>query len=228
MYSLWSTLYVSQEVDDYSCYVNVDVWLRLMNEYNTNRIFARIIKDDKYWLCSLGSPISTSFIPDDNSTPVFLPHWMLEQLDCIDCNGSGENIIIEWMPDNVFDESTHIVLEPFDSTFHCDNIEDLLSVELTKLAILRKDTNIHIKLNGLEVLYRIKDLQPASIVLCQGDNVGLEIINRPPTPYPFDRLPTLISPYIPETELQTPIQPPIQPQPRFNPWRNKDFKPNVS
>jgi len=229
MYSLWSTIYLEQDVDNYSCYVTEDIWLRLMNEYNTSRIFARIVKDDKYWLCSLGSPIRTNLVSENHTVPIFVPTWMLEQINCI---GNGENIIIEWMPNYVFDHSTHIVLEPFDSSTTCNNIQELLSIELTKLAILQRDTNIYIKLNDLTVIYKVKDLHPASVVLCEGDEVGLEFVEqRPLTPYPFDHLPELLVPELVVPELLVPSAPPAEEpiqQPRFNPWRNKDFKPNTS
>jgi hypothetical protein len=55
---------------------------------------------------------------------------------------------------------------------------------------------------------------PASVVLCEGDEVSLEFYKDPPPP----------------ERVTTPIPVVDEPPPlvRFNPWSNKDFKPNVS
>ena len=85
-------------------------------------------------------------------------------------------------------------------------------------------------LDNYTIVYDVVYLEPANIVLCQGDSVSLEFINdppleptveptvaRPPTPYPE-------VPEVPEV-LIPPTAPPVE---RFNPWRSKDFKPPFS
>jgi len=225
MYSVWSTVYLGQDVEDYNCYLNENAWKRITNEIPTNRMFARVIKGDKFWVCALGSPVRTEI---DSVNSIFIPQWMLGQ---IDCNGEGEELEVEWLPSEVFDESTKIVLQPHDTTFHCAEIQDILSYELTKLAVLQKDTTIKVKIQELDVQFIVKSIEPASVVMCQGDEVTLEFeesideITRAPTPYPFDEMPALLEPSAPLAEPEIQPQNPIV---RFNPWRNKDFKPNVS
>jgi len=228
MYSVWSTVYLGQDVEDYNCYVNENTWKTITNEIPTNRMFARVIKGDRFWVCALGSPIRTGLNTLDS---IFIPQWMLQQ---IDCNGDGEELEVEWLPAEVFDESTKIVLQPHDNEFHCAEIQDILSYELTKLAVLQKDTTIKLKIQELDVQFIVKSIEPASVVMCQGDEVTLEFeesideLTRVSTPYPFESIPELITPVLPSAPFPEP-EPETQPQlPRFNPWRNKDFKPNVS
>ena len=234
MYTIYSTAYLEQEVNSYCCYMNQKLWEKIMKN-STSRMFARIMNDDKYWVCSVGNPIRTDF--DDKT--VFVPTWMLEQ---IGCNGDGELLPIEWFPADTFDHSTKIVLKPFDRAFEVGDIQKQLSYELTKLGILQKNTNILIQmpeLDGYEIMFNVKDVEPASVVLCQGDDVELEfdyslieepVVSRPPSPYPFEALPTILYPEaegetLPETHQ---VLGGIKREERFNPWRNKDFKPNTT
>jgi hypothetical protein len=242
MYSIWSSVYLEQEVDSYNCYVSEKLWKRITNEHNSSRVFARIIKDDKSWICSLGQPIRTDFIEEIYQN-VFIPSWMLEQ---INCNGDGDLLKIDWFPTEAFDHSTKIVLKPYDKAFEVGDIQEQLSYELTKLGILQKNTNIHIKmpeLDGFEVVFNVVSVEPASVVLCEGDEVELEFdyslieepiaaAARPPSPYPYDALPEVLYPEpstpIMEPSASAPILGGIKREERYNPWRNKDFKPNTT
>lgn len=228
MYSVWSTVYLEQDVDKYTCYVKEDEWNRVNNDIPTKRLFARITKGDLFWICALGPPIRTDLTSHEKQ--IFIPTWMLEQ---INSDGSGEMLEVDWMPSEVFDHTEHIILQPFDSAYQNGDIQEQLSIELTKLAILQKNTRIVIKmpeLDNYEVTFQVKELKPASVVLCHGDDVTIEFERsldmidneihneRVPTPYPMNELPTHLEP-------SAPVEPSA---PRFNPWRNKDFKPNVS
>jgi hypothetical protein len=237
MYSIWSTLYLEQEVDSYHSYVNETMWKRITNEDRSSRIFARIVKGDKFWICGLGPPILTNL---KGKTNVFIPPWMLEQ---INCEGCGENLEIDWFPAEAFDHSTKIILKPYDRAFEVGDIQEQLSYELTKLGILQKGTDIKIKmpeLGGFEVMFNVCGLEPASVVLCEGDEVELEFdyslitlpdipIARPPSPFPHDLIYPELSPEpSAPPETSTPTLGGIKREERFNPWRNKDFKPTTS
>ena len=78
MHTLWSTAYLEQDVDDYSCYLIEKDWLRITNENKSSRLFARIITQTNTWICSLGNPIRQEDIISSN--PVYIPNWILEQL----------------------------------------------------------------------------------------------------------------------------------------------------
>ena len=171
-------------------------------------------------------------------------------LDQIDSNGDGEMLEVDWMPSEAFDHSTEIILQSLNNT-DVENIQEVLSFEFTKLAILQKNTRIVLKNVGLE--YFVKEIKPASVVLCEGDEVNLEFyeetethyIARPPSPYPpLPELLNVIEPNIEPNIVVEPSAPPadevipsappenivggIKREGRFNPWRNKDFKPSFS
>ena len=237
MYKLYSTLFLESDVEQYNCYVNEMLWKRITNDLMANRIFIRLNNGTDYWICSLGQPIYTSFdYPETDLSSetsinnIYLPKWMLEQ---INCEGMGETINIDWFPSDVFEQSTKITLQPHKSIAHIENIQDILSHELTKLAVLKKNSTIVINMPE-EMKFEVVSLEPASIVLCEGDEVHLEFmesldsIARPPTPYPFDSVPTLLQPSAPVIEepiTPVPILGGVKREAQFNPWRNKDFKP---
>jgi hypothetical protein len=169
-------------------------------------------------------------------------------LDQIGCEGMGESVTIDWFPSDVFDCSTKITLQAHNSNYNVEDIQEILSNELTKLAVLKKGTTIEVIMPHLEtpVKFEVIALEPASIVLCEGDEVVLDFIEsldsiaRPPTPYPFDSLPTLLSneilPSAPLEESFAPIIPePVAPtlggtvrETRYNPWRDKGFMPKTN
>ena len=226
MYSIWSTAYLEYEFNLYTCYISETLWRKINNDQITNRMFAKINKGDKYWICAVGAPINTAFPQlSEDVENIFVPLWMLEQ---IGCQGQGEILDIDWMPCEAFDETTKVVLKHLDGEEEVENIQEYLSNELTKLAILQKHTLIQVE----NLRYLVEKLEPSSVVLCQGDNVELEFsVSRPPTPIPSappvltnpdeDELPTL------ET-TQGNLLGGVQRTERFNPWRNKDFKPSSS
>jgi hypothetical protein len=206
MYTIWSSAYLDFPVCEYTCYVNEKEWVRLHNDFNTSKMFVRIIKDDVYWICALNSPISG--ISDKS---IYVPMWMLSQ---IYASGDGEPLQIEFMPTEAFDHSEKIVLQALNNV-EVEDIQELLSNELTKLAILQKNTIITVKLDYEELLFRVVRLEPASVVLCEGDEVELEFYE--------EAVPTSVERSVainPTPEVPAPV--------RFNPWRNKDFKPYIS
>ena len=227
MDSIWSAAYLEYELNSYTCYLSETLWRRINNEQISNRMFAKINKGDKYWICAVGAPINTPFSEES----VFVPHWMLEQ---IDTEGLGELLEIDWMPGEAFDETTKVVLKYLDGDEEeVENIQEFLSNELTKLAILKKDTIIQFE----TLRYLVVNVEPSSVVLCQGDDVTLEfVVSRPPTPtapLDYDINQNTVQPTAPpsiEDEMLPSIQEGnllggVQRTERFNPWRNKDFKP---
>ena len=230
MYSIWSTAYLEYEFNLYTCYISETLWRRINNEQISNRMFAKINKGDKYWICAVGAPINTAFPQlSEDVENIFVPLWMLEQ---IGCQGQGEILDIDWMPCEAFDETTKVVLKHLDGEEEVENIQEYLSNELTKLAILQKHTLIQVE----NLRYLVEKLEPSSVVLCQGDDVTLEfVVSRPPTPtapLDYDINQNTVQPTAPpiEDEMLPSIQEGnllggVQRTERFNPWRNKDFKP---
>ena len=208
MYKVYSTAYLNYDVSSYTSYVNESEWIRLHNDFSTSKMFVRIMKDDRFWICALDSPIA-----DVADNCIYVPSWMLDQIG----GGDGEEMHVEFMPTEAFDHSEKIVLQAWqENTEDFGDIQELLSNELTKLAILQKDTNICVNVYGMNLNYTIIDLEPASVVLCEGDEVELEFYEERPMPEPIAE----VEP-VPMAEVE-----PVAV--RFNPWRNKDFKPYMS
>lgn len=243
MLNVYSNAYLQVEVDNYNCYIHQQKYNELQDIYNSPKLFARIVKDNKSWICSVGAPIGEDY----NS--IYVPHYMLEQINCM---GDGEMLEVDILPAETFDPTTKITLQPHTSGFQTDDIQELLSNELTKLGILQKNTTIYIYNSeiNMEIAYNVVDLEPASISLCDGDDVSLDFIEsldtivRPPTPFPEETLPELLLPSAPMIEEPvahsvTPTAPMMEEKvtqqlntvthrEKFNPWRNKEFKPTMS
>jgi hypothetical protein len=219
-YSIYSLAYVEQDVSSYNCYLNETEWRRITTINPTVRLFARIKNRDKEWYVALGEPIKTDSF---NDSTLFVPNWMLEHISIY---GEGDSLEVDWIPADFFENSTHIVLKSVNFNYESSTIEEELSVELTKLGILQNGSRIYISMPSLDdyiIVYDVVHLDPANIVLCQGDSVSLEFIDDTPVESTRSRAP---SPYpqVPEV-LVPPSVPPVE---RYNPWRSKDFKPPFS
>jgi hypothetical protein len=223
-YSIYSLAYVEQDVSPYNCYLNEAEWGRITKMNPTVRLFARIKNRDKDWYVALGEPIKSDAY---NDKTLFVPSWMLEHISVY---GDGESVEVDWIPVDFFENSTHISLKPVNFNYESSTIEEELSIELTKLGILQTGSRIYISMPSLDnytIIYDVVYLEPANIVLCQGDNVSLEFINDPPREPSVARPP---SPYpqVPEVLIPPSVTPSAPPVERYNPWRSKDFKPPFS
>lgn len=226
MYKIYSTAFLEQDVEHYSCYVDEELWRKITNDLNDNRIFVQVKNSNKYWICSLGHPIRNSF---DTTNHIYVPKWMLEQ---ISLDGVGEECDVELFPSNAFDTSLKITLQPHSIESQVETIQEILSNELTKLAILQKNTTIQIVMPGVlnNAKFEVVDLEPASIVLCEGDEVLLDFL--PSLDSIEDIVPNIeatpTAPVVEDSVPETPTLGGVKREGRFNPWRNKDFKPSTS
>lgn len=217
-YSIYSLVYLDQDVSTYNCYLNETEWDRIIDKNPTARLFARIKKRDKFWCVALGEPVKTHLY---NDKTLFVPSWMLEQVSVC---GDGESLEVDWISFDFFENSTHVSLKPVNFNYESSTIEEELSIELTKLGVLQKNSRIHISIPSLDnftVVYDVVNLEPANIVLCEGDNVSLEFINDSPLVEPSAPRSSTPYPEVPEV-------PAVQTVEKFNPWRSKDFKPPFS
>jgi hypothetical protein len=222
-YSIYSIAYLEQDVSTYNCYLNETEWRRITTINPTVRLFARIKNGEKEWYVALGQPIKTDAF---NDSALFVPNWMLEQISIY---GEGDSLEVDWIPADFFEKSTHICLKPVNFNYESSTIEEELSVELTKLGILQNGSRIYISMPSLDdytIVYDVVHLDPANIVLCQGDSVSLEFIDDTPLKSTRTRAP---SPYPEVADVPSaPPAPPAPPVERYNPWRSKDFKPPFS
>lgn len=238
MYSAWSTVYLTNEVNTYNCYIGIDDWRSLTERFTSNRLFALISWNNEQCICSLGEPIADTHAANN----LYLPSWILNQLQI---QGVGEELSVDWLSVEELDESTRIVLQPLDSAFIYGDIKTQMQNELTKLGVLQKNTVIYLKmpeLDNYEIGFIVKELEPCNIVLCQGDEVVLEFeesldstssasteviasVVTPSAPSVLDNP----APSAPNIDNPAPSAPPVSPSvERYNPWRSKDFKPRYS
>jgi hypothetical protein len=237
IYSIYSIAYLEQEVSNYNCYLDEKEWINVTSENPTIRLFARISNNGKEWYVALGQPIKTNFNNNNNNKSLFVPNWMIDQISVF---GDGDSFKVEWIPVEFFENSTHICLKMVDSHYESNTIDEELSIELTKIGILQSGTKIYINIPSLDnytVIYEVIMLEPANIVLCEGDEVSLEFIKdtsliptvgRPITPYPEE---LLLPPSAPVNEVNENVSNTLggtKHEEKYNPWRSKDFKPPFS
>jgi hypothetical protein len=176
---LWSTTFLEEGPGEYAtCAVTVSDWRRLTDEHEgVKRLIAQITVPEtgKVQYAALGSPISLNWqAGQQNAGQLFLPPWMLERLEITGC---GEHAEVEWLSEEAFPEATRIKLRPHDSAFYHVDAKEELERCLTRVGVLQLGQTIPLPLEGLggyEVQFDVVELEPAQIVLANGEEVALE------------------------------------------------------
>jgi len=172
-----------------TCNVNIFEWRRIhdTNE-NSERLFAKISLQEKTVYIALGTPVCGEITPECDNTAIFLPEWAFVVLGI---EGSGENVLIEWLDSDHFPEATRIVLRPHDSVFFNADAKEELERALTTIGILQIGTTIPVPLHtfgGFTVNVDVVGLEPTPLVLMQGDEVAIDfeeaLDNVGPAPAP--------------------------------------------
>ena len=183
---LWSSIYLSDEaIDTSTCTVEKSVWTRLMNGTGHTRLFGKIDFEDKTLYLALGSYIDCS--SDSERTRLILPQW---SLDVLSSTGMGDLGAVTWLTEEAFPAATRIVLRPHDSAFYHSDAKEELEVALTKIGVLQKGQTILVNIHCLgdyPISFDIVDLEPANIVLAEGEEVIMEFeaaLDQPPEPVP--------------------------------------------
>ena len=198
-------------------------WTDISEELG-GRIFAQITMGERKIICSVGSPV------DSARGMVYMPTWIGDRLGI---ELMGDEVAVTFLGRDAFVEATKITLRPHDSLFYnVQEIKENLEGALTRLGVVERGQPILLYLPelGHELAFDVVGAEPASVVLCEGDEVAIEfegavdsIMPPPPLPEPV---------YVPAPEEEEDI-----PQPqghilggtrRENPWRTKGFKPPFS
>ena len=173
-YIIWSNALLLDEPAKSCCYVNESKWNMIYDLNNSaKRIFARITVDQKYVICAVGQPVRTADIDITDST-LFLPTWAINKLNI---DGVGEVANVEWCTEEYFPNATKIIVRPQDYKFYESDIKEELEHALTQYGVLEVGTSIPIQiqaLNGLEINFDVIHLEPATIVLMEGNEVSIE------------------------------------------------------
>jgi len=182
---LWSPIYLTDEaVDTATCSVEKSLWTRLMNETGHTRLFGKIDHEDKTLYLALGSYMNCE-PSDSDSVRLILPVW---SLDVLSCTGMGEHATVTWLSEEAFPPATRIVLRPHDSAFYHADAKEELEVALTRIGVLQQGQTIMVNIQSLgdyPISFDIVELEPANVVLAEGEEVAIEFeaaLDQPPDP----------------------------------------------
>lgn len=196
-YLIWSHALMVEQPGTPCCYIGEKEWNKVHNENEgVRRIFAKITLNDKTVICPLGEPIREALIDvnDRKNCPAFIPLWAFDKLTI---EGLGSKADIQWCSEEFFPEATRIVIRPHSSTFYESNIKDELEVAFTEYGVLQVGLRLPIKVKALNnriIDVDIVALEPASIVLMQGDDVEIEFEKTFDEMLIPDLVPTLVPP----------------------------------
>ena len=202
-YTVWSHEYLPDTLDSACVFVNEYEWTRLHEMYpSAKRLFAKIVSGDKTLHCGLGQPVRSSTTAES----LFLPNWVIDYLNIYEMGNIYE---IEWLSEECFPEATRILLRSHDSAFHSVDVKEELEAALTQYGVLHSGTTIPILIKALDnytIKFDVVSLEPANIVLMQGDEVSIEFERASDVPAPL-----VYSPIVKEVYEDTPILPPVTP-----------------
>lgn len=184
---LWSPVFLTEEAGDgVTCTLDKTTWRGLMNRpehEGCGRLFARVEHEGMETYIPLGGYTEC----EEGEMPrLILPQMALDSLFA---TGTGDLATVTWLTQEAFPEATRIVLRPHDSAFYNSDIKAELEVALTKIGVLQKDHSIKVVIQSYPIEFDVVDLEPATIVLAQGDEVEIEFDTavdavRPDTPIP--------------------------------------------
>ena len=203
---LYSTDFLNQTTDSALVYISEREWLRHMDSLHCARVFAMLRFSDGTTHYSPVSALLQSQNYSEIEECIYVPLWMIPRSQEI-----GVDIQVDFLPEEAFPDALKIVLRPLDSAFYNTNAEEELTHALTHIGVLKRGSIVSVKLSGLggyPMEFFVVDLEPAEIVLCNGDEVVIEFEEavdqldgrRPPTPPPPE--PEILVPMVPaDTEV---------------------------
>jgi len=206
---LWSPVFLTEETLDAStCSLDKHAWTALQNRREHDgckRLFARVDHEEKTLYIALGSYIDCSRAESEN-TRLILPQWALEVLSA---TGMGDLGVVTWLTEEAFPPATRIVLRPHDSAFYHSDAKEELEVALTRIGVLQKGQSILVNIQCLgdyPISFDVVDLEPANVVLADGEEVVMEFeaaLDQPPdeprpdTPIPESTFASMIPEPVP-------------------------------
>jgi hypothetical protein len=170
---IWSVAFVAEagEGVDEMCFLGVAAWRELHEEYSSaKRLFAQIKCGESTIHCALGNPLRNG----EEEDSMYLHPRLLEALGI---EGIGEEAEVLWLTEEAFPAATKILLRPHDSAFYHVDAKEELEREFTRRGILEQGQTIRIPLEalgGYEVDFDVVKLEPANIVLAEGEEVEIE------------------------------------------------------
>ena len=137
----------------------------------THRYFMQIGSIEEGCIVAVGNPIMGS---ETEEKKIYMPQWLLEQYGL---QGEGESHDVQILTEEAFPQATKIVLRVVDSAFYNSDVKKELEIALTRLGVIKKGQLLHIPIEALDdfvVDIYVSELEPANIVLCEGEEVAVE------------------------------------------------------
>jgi len=231
MYRLWTPAFLTDPVDETCCYVTESEWTRIHNTLPTaKRIFGRCAVGEKEVICALGEPLRDLADFTQDVQPLVIPLWFYAHLSIQE---GSETYSVEWMTEEFFPAATKIVLRPHDSAFYHSDAKEELESALTRYGVLQKGMTIPVRLSelgGFDVMFDIVGLEPANIVLMEGEEVEIQfeeaLDSGPELPEPPKIVRTtgsfpddMLAPVATGHTLGGVSRPPLADGRPWNPWR---------
>ena len=237
MYRLWTSAFLSEQVEETGCYTTEEEWTRIHAEHpEAKRIFARCMNGEKEAICALREPLRNLQDFTSDVQPLVIPLWMYSYLELEESSGLYK---VEWMTEEALPHATKIVLRPHDSAFYHADAKEELESALTRYGVLQVGSTIPVPLGELEgftVMFDIVSLEPANVVLMEGEEVEIEfeealdaapvvVPRRADTPIPQEEpflnemLPSNEPPKITGDMLGGVTHAPLPDGRPWNPWR---------
>lgn len=196
--SLFSNGYMtsSTTTDWATATLSREFWEQLYrNEDTHHRLFLRFQANDRTVVIAAGRPCMDANHISEEDYKVYLDPSNIERLGL---HGDGEVVQVTVFSEEAFPEATRIVIRSIDSAIYNSDVKEELEQALTQLGILKLHSQIEVPiqaLGGYAIELFISQLEPASLVLCHGDDIILEfeeavdaieppVSQRPPTPIP--------------------------------------------
>lgn len=180
-----------------------DFWEELHRELDCKRPFLCFKKGEESMILAVSNPVQEQG-HTEGEYKVYAP---LSFLDRLGASGDGEQVDITVLSEEAFPQATKIVLRSFDSAIYNSDVKQEIEYALSNLGVIERHAQLQIpirELGGYPVEVFISELEPADLVLCEGDEVVLEfeepLDQIAPPPVPSERPPTPIPETIPHLE----------------------------
>lgn len=137
----------------------------------SHRYFMQIGSMEEGCIVAVGNPIMGD---ETEEKKIYVPQWIVEQYGL---RGEGETCDVKILTEEAFPQATKIVLRVVDSAFYNSDIKRELEIALTRIGVIKKGQLLHIPIEALGdfiVDIYVSELEPANIVLCEGEEVAVE------------------------------------------------------
>jgi hypothetical protein len=168
-----------------------DFWEIIHRELHCKRCFLCFQKGDASMILAVSNPVMEQG-HTEGDYKVYAPMSFLDRLGA---TGDGETVDVTVLSEEAFPQATKIVLRSFDSAIYNSDVKQEIEYALSNIGVIERHAQLQIPirdLGGYPVEVFISEVEPADLVLCEGDEVVLEFEEpldqiappRPPTPIP--------------------------------------------